>query len=130
LESKEELLFKNEVYQIIGAAIEVSNNLGGGFLEAVYQEALELEFLDSRIPFESQKEIQIKYKKRILKKKYIADFLCFGELIVEIKAIQTITAIDEAQVLNYIKATQKPLGLVINFGNQKLEWKRFANTKK
>lgn len=125
-----DLLFKDESYQIVGAALEVSNNLGCGFLEAVYQEALEIEFSDSKIPFESQKQIQIKYKDRILKKKYIADFICFDQIIVEIKAIQTISTIEEAQLLNYLKATQLPLGLIINFGNPKLEWKRYANTNK
>ena len=125
----EELIFKNEVFRIIGAAMNVSNELGAGFLEAVYQEALEMEFADNQIPFESQKKIEISYKNKTLKKKYIADFLCHGSIIIEIKAIKKITGIEEAQLLNYLKATGLPLGIIINFGNNTLEWKRYANSK-
>ncbi len=123
------LIFRDEVYRIVGAAINVSNHLGCGFLEAVYQEALEIEFSDCDIPFESQKRIAITYKNRPLKKEYVADFLCFGQIIVEIKAIQNITGIEEAQLINYLKATKLPLGLIINFGSRKMEWKRYANTR-
>ena len=122
------LIFKDEVYRIVGAAMEVSNNLGCGFLEAVYQEALEFEFYDKNLPFEAQKRIVITYKDRILSKEYIADFLCFEKIIVEIKAIKKITEIEEAQVINYLKATRLPLGLIINFGGKKMEWRRYANT--
>ncbi|MBP9022435.1 MAG: GxxExxY protein [Spirochaetes bacterium] len=125
-----ELLFKDEVFRIIGAAIEVSKELSSGYLEAVYQEALEIEFIDNKIPFESQKRLEIHYKNRILEKKYIADFVCYGKIIVEIKAIKSITSIEEAQLLNYLKITGLPLGLIINFGGNKMEWKRFANTEK
>ena len=124
------LLFKDEVYQIVGAAMEVSNHLGCGFLEAVYQEALEIEFFERQIPHEPQKRITISYKNRVLNKVYITDFLCYDRIIVEIKAIKAITAIEEAQLLNYLKATNLPLGLIINFGLKRLEWKRFANTRK
>jgi len=123
------LIYKDEVYRIVGAAIDVSNTLGCGFLEAVYQEALEIEFQDSGVPFEAQKRIKIRYKNRTLNKDYIADFLCFDNIIVEIKAIKQITGIEEAQLINYLKATKLPLGLIINFGSAKLEWKRYANTK-
>jgi len=116
-----QLVLKNEVYQIIGAAMEVSNHLGCGFLEAVYQEALGLEFSEQRIPHVQQKRIQIVYKSTVLEKDYIADFLCFDQIIVEIKAIKQIISIEEAQILNYLKATGHPLGLVINFGSPKLE---------
>lgn len=125
-----ELLFKDEVFKIIGAGMAVSNTLGCGFLEAVYQEALEIEFADGNIPFESQKQININYKGRIMKKEYIADFLCYEKIIVEIKAMKKITEIEEAQLLNYLKAAKLPLGLIINFGGKKLEWKRYANTKR
>jgi GxxExxY protein len=128
-EPGEDLIYKEKVFKIIGAAFEVSNNLGAGFLEAVYQEALEIEFTDKQIPFESQKRIPILYKKRILSKEYIADFLCYDQILIEIKAIKMLTEIEEAQLLNYLKATKLPLGLLINFGNPKLEWNRFANTK-
>lgn len=124
-----ELLFKDEAFKIIGAGMAVSNILGCGFLEAVYQEALEIELEDNGIPFEPQKRIQISYKGRMLKKEYEADFLCFEKIIVEIKAIKEITEIEEAQMLNYLKATKLPLGLLVNFGGKKLEWKRYANTK-
>jgi len=124
------LIYKDEVYRIVGAAMNVSNTLGSGFLEAVYQEALEIEFQDNGVPFESQKRIKISYKNRVLNKDYIADFVCFGNIIVEIKAIKQITGIEEAQLINYLKATKLPLGLILNFGSEKLEWKRYANTRK
>jgi GxxExxY protein len=123
------LIFKDETFKIIGAAMEVSNVLGCGFLEAVYQEAVEIEFSDQHIIFEAQKIIQIQYKNRQLKKEYCADFLCFDNIIVEIKAIKKITELEEAQLLNYLKVTKLPLGILINFGSQRLEWKRYANTR-
>ena len=127
--NKRELIYKDEVYSIVGAAMNVSKELGCGFLEAVYQEALEMEFTDCNMPFEPQKRINISYKNRMLKREYVADFICYDKIIVEIKAIKSITEIEEAQLLNYIKATKLPLGLIINFGHPKMEWKRYANTK-
>lgn len=124
-----EVICRDEVFRIVGAAMAVSNELGCGFLEAVYQEALAMEFADCNIPFEAEKRINISYKNRLLKKEYFADFICFGQVIVEIKAIKQTTAIEEAQLLNYLKATNLPVGLLINFGSTKLEWKRYANTK-
>ena len=124
-----ELLFKDEVYRIVGAAMEISNHLGCGFLEPVYQEVLAIEFDERRIPHVPQALIQISYKGRVLKKEYVVDFLCFGQILVEIKAIKTITGIEEAQLLNYLKATHLPLGLLINFGGPQLEWKRYASTR-
>jgi GxxExxY protein len=124
------LIFKDEVYQIVGAAMEVSNQLGCGFLEAVYQEALGIELDERRIPHVPQKQIKISYKGRLLNKEYIADFLCHDQIVVEIKAIKAITGIEEAQILNYLKATNLPLGLIVNFGAPHLEWKRYANTKR
>ena len=125
-----DLIYRKEVYRIIGAAMNVSNILGPGFLEAVYQEALEIELRDNGIPFEAQKRIEITYRNRKLSQCYIADFLCFDNIIVEIKAIAQIRGIEEAQLLNYLKATKLPVGLIINFGSKKLEWKRYANTAK
>jgi len=124
------LIFKDEVYQIVGVAMEVSNELGCGFLEAVYQEALEIEFDERRIPYVPQKRIKISYKGRMFNKEYIADFLCHDQIVLEIKAIKAITGIEEAQMLNYLKATNLPLGLIINLGAPQLEWKRYANTKR
>ena len=126
--NERELILKDEVFQIVGAAMEVSNELGCGFLEAVYQEALEIELDERKIPHVPQKRIEIPYKGRILEKEYNADFLCYDRIVVEIKAIKAITGIEEAQILNYLKATNLPLGLVVNFGAPQLEWKRYVNT--
>jgi len=128
--NERELLLKNEVFQIVGAAMEVSNELGCGFLEAVYQEALEIEFEERKIPHVPQKLIVIPYKGRMLKKEFNADFLCYDRIVVEIKAIKKITGIEEAQILNYLKATNLLLGLIINFGSPQLEWKRYVNTRR
>ncbi len=122
-----ELLYKEEVYQIIGAAMEVYNELKNGFLEAIYQEALETELNSRNIPFQSQQNIKIKYKGQYLRKEYVADLICYGKIIIELKAISYLTSIEEAQVINYLKATGIRLGLLINFGNhEKLEWKRLV----
>ena len=123
------LILKDEVYLIVGAAMEVSNELGNGFLEAVYQEALGMEFTQRRVPYTAQQRIRISYKNTTLKKEYIADYVCFGQVIVEIKAIRAVTRIEEAQLLNYLKATGFPVGVLINFGTPKMEWKRYANTR-
>jgi len=128
-EYNDNLIFKEEAYSIVGAAMNVSNILGCGFLEAVYQEALEIELTENNIPFEAQKEIRISYKNKILHKQYIVDFLCYKNIIVEIKAIKKIAEIEEAQLINYLKASKLPLGLIINFGTPKLDWRRYANTK-
>jgi GxxExxY protein len=121
-----ELLYKEEVFKIVGAAMEVYNELGAGFLEAVYQEALEIEFLRQGIPFESQKPLPISYKGQPLKKTYVADFVVYDKMIVELKALERLSGSEEAQVLNYLKATELRLAVLLNFGNvSKLEWKRF-----
>ncbi|MHC1594566.1 MAG: GxxExxY protein [Methanotrichaceae archaeon] len=114
--NERELILKDEVYQIVGAAMDVSNQLGCGFLEAVYQEALEIELAERLSAHVPQKRIAIFYKGRVLKKEYVADFLCHDRIVVEIKAIKAITGIEEAQLLNYLKATNIPLGLIVNFG--------------
>ncbi len=122
-----ELIFKDEVYTIMGAAMDVHRELGSGFLESVYQEAMEMELVRRQIPFESQKPITIIYKGEALKKEFIADLICFGKIIVELKAQDSLSGKEEAQVLNYLKATGMKLGLVINFGSHpKLEWKRLV----
>ena len=122
------ILFKEEVYKIVGAAFEVHNQLGCGFLEPVYQEALEKELTDNGIPFVPQQELRISYKGQLLKKIYIADFVLYDEIIVEIKSEEHLSSIDEAQLLNYLSATGKTVGVLINFGSKRLEWKRFINT--
>ncbi len=122
-----ELILKDEVFAIIGAAIEVHRELGPGFLEAVYQEALEIELASHDIPFESRKTLTITYKGRPLKKEYEADLVCYGQIIVELKALDRLSGKEEAQILNYLKATGLRVGLLINFGSHgRLEWKRFV----
>ena len=116
----------DRTYKIIGAAIEVHKELGCGFLEAVYQEALAREFSAQAIPFKLQPIIQIAYKGKPLDKTYQPDFVCYGEIILEIKAISSLSGIDEAQLINYLKATGLKLGLLINFGSKSLEHKRFV----
>ena len=110
-------LYKEETYQIIGAAYEVYNQMGCGFLEAVYQECLEIELTERKIDFRSQVPIRIHYKKRDLKQKYEPDFICFGKVVVEIKALSTLTEEHKAQVMNYLKATGMEIGLLLNFGH-------------
>jgi GxxExxY protein len=125
-----DLLLKDEVYAIVGAAMDVYNELGSGFLEAVYQEALEIELTERNIPFESQKELHIDYKGRRLKKTYIADLVVIGKIIVELKALGRLTTIEDAQILNYLKATGLGVGVLLNFGAPgKLEWVRRVKTQ-
>jgi GxxExxY protein len=122
-----ELICKDEVYAIAGAAIEVHRVLGSGFLEAVYQEAMEIESVSKKIPFASQQVLQIQYKQHTLKKEYIADMVCFEKIIVEFKALDKLTGREESQIINYLKATGYKVGVLINFGSHpKLEWKRFV----
>jgi len=123
----DELLYREEVFKIVGAAIEVHTELGNGFLEPVYQKALEIEFLLRKFHFEPQKRLQIFYKGIDLEKEYIPDFVCFDKIIVEIKALERLTNTETSQLLNYLKATSLKVGLLINFGSKgKLEWKRFV----
>jgi GxxExxY protein len=120
-----DLIYKDEVFAIIGSAIEVHKQLGNGFLEAVYQEALQIELRQRGIPFEAQKRLPIKYKETLLSKEYIADLVCYGKIIVELKATERLTGHDDAQMLNYLKATGLRLGLLVNFGSSgRLEWRR------
>ena len=122
-----ELIFKEEVYAIIGAAMDVYFTLGRGFLEPVYQEALGIELRRRRIPFEPKQEIVILYKGEALEKKYEADFICYGQIIIELKALEGLSGREVGQVLNYMKATGFHLGLLINFGSPvRLEWKRYV----
>ena len=118
------LLYKHEVYTLIGAAMEVYNVLGPGFLESVYQEALEIELSIRGISFESQRELNIRYKEYRLKQQYKPDFVISEKIIVEIKALNQLTSQDQGQLLNYLKATGLTVGVLINFGAEKeLEWK-------
>ena len=115
---------KEETYKIIGACMEVHSELGCGFLEAVYQEALSMVLQEKGILFQREKVLDINFRGRLLLKKYVADFICFDKVIVELKASENLTDKDMAQVLNYLKATGLKIGLLINFGNTKLQYKR------
>ena len=115
-----------QTYAIIGAAMEVHRLLGCGFLEPVYQEALAKEFSLRRIPYEREVELVISYKNEPLTCRYRADFLCYGEVIVELKALSALSGIEEAQVINYLKATGKQRALLINFGAPSLMYRRLV----
>jgi GxxExxY protein len=122
-----ELIFKEEAYAIIGACIEVYNDKGCGFLEAVYQECLEWELGFRGIPFVPQATLQLTYKGKPLKTKYVPDFLCFGKIILEVKAVSDLADEHRAQVHNYLKATGGRLGLLVNFGHHgKLQRERIV----
>jgi len=115
-----------QTHAIIGAAMEVHRQLGPGFLEAVYQQALAIEFSARTVPFLSEAELPVYYKGQRLACSYRADFVCYDEVIVELKALKAITGVEEAQVLNYLKATGLGRGLLLNFGSPRLEFKRFV----
>ena len=111
---------------IINACMEVHNELGNGFLEPVYQEALEEEFKLKNIPYEKEKLLPVFYKGKQLQKEYYADFVCYGKIIVEIKAVSVLSKPHKAQVLNYLNAANKKIGLLVNFGETKLKWERIT----
>ena len=117
-----------QTYAVIGAAMEVHRELGHGFLEAVYQEALALEFRRRGIPFGKEVDLEIQYKGRRLACSYKADFICYDRVLVETKALGRLTGIEEAQVINYLQATGLEIALLINFGAERLEYKRLIFT--
>jgi GxxExxY protein len=125
-----ELIFKEEVYAIVGAAMEVHRENGFGFSEPVYQECLEIELANRNIPFSPQTEMPIFYKGKQIKKNYIADFIACGKIIVELKALDQLTSREEAQVINYLKVSKLEVGVLINFGAPSLEWKRIVLTNR
>lgn len=121
------ILHAEECYKIIGACFEVYREKGSGFLESVFQECLEMEFQLQGIPFEAQKPMPLSYKGRALSQTYRADFLCYGNVIVEIKSVSKLVDEHRAQVLNYLAASGLRLGLLVNFGHHpKLEWERMV----
>lgn len=122
-----QLIYAEEAYRLVGAAMQVHRELGCGFLEPVYQEAFQLVLQDARIPFEREKLLPIHFMGRKLQKEYFADFVCFDKIIVEFKAVATLTSVHEAQVMNYLKATRFKLGLLFNFGGLSLVHKRLVN---
>ena len=117
-----------QTHAIIGAAMEVHSELGAGFLESVYQEALAREFVIRDIPNVQQTELSISYKGERLNTFFRADFVCYGEVVVELKALKTISGVEESQLLNYLKATGHGRGLLLNFGSPRLEMKRMIFT--
>ncbi len=119
-----ELLYKEETYRIIGKCMEVHNNLGAGFLEIVYKDALEYEFRKADIPFEREKMYEVNYKGIILPHKFYADFVVFDKIILEIKGIKAIAEEHIAQGINYLKVSGNRLALLVNFGELKLNYKR------
>ena len=119
------IVYKDEADKVVGAAFKVYNELGHGFLEAVYQEALEIEFQRRGIPYEREKELRITYDGIELKQTYKADFVCYGKIIVELKAVGVLDDSHRAQVFNYLHATGFRLGILFNFGNaDELEYER------
>lgn len=122
-----DIVYKEECYRIVGACMEVYNEMGCGFLEAVYQECLEYELGDRNVPFDFQQELQLTFKKRTLKSIYIPDFICFEKIIVELKGVSDLNDSHRAQVINYLKATVMKLGLLGNFGQPgKLQYERIV----
>ncbi len=125
---EQKIVFKEESYKIIGACFEVYKEKGNGFLEAVYQECLSIELSEQGIPFVQKPRLRLEYKGRQLEQGYEPDFLCFGQIILEIKAVKHLADEHRAQVINYLKSTGKQLGLLVNFGHHpKVEYERFVN---
>ena len=121
------LIYSDLTYAINGAAFHVYNKLGHGFLEAVYQEALEIEFKRRGIPYEREKELKINYDGVELKQTYKADFVCFGKIVVELKAVSALDDAHRSQVYNYLHATGYKVGLLYNFGcSEELEKERIV----
>ena len=126
-----EIIYKKESYAIIGACFEVYNEKGSGFLEAVYQECLAIEFEHQRIPAISKPLLTLSYRGRTLNQTYQADFICFGKIILELKTVSSLADGHRAQLLNYLHATDFELGLLVNFGHYpKLEYERIAKTQR
>ncbi len=121
-----DLIYKEEAYKIIGICMEVHNNLGPGFLEIVYKDALEYEFRKANVPFEREKMYEVKYKDVILPHKFYADFVVFDKIILEVKAVNTIANEFIALAINYLKVSNNNLALIVNFGELKLNYKRIV----
>jgi GxxExxY protein len=122
-----DLIYKEETYEIVGAAMDVYYTMGVGFLEPVYQEALAIEFTRRGIPFEREKQLELFYKGTRLNKTYSPDFVCFNDIVLELKVVVQLTGSHAGQLINYLKVMQKRLGLLTNYGGApKLEWKRYV----
>jgi GxxExxY protein len=129
MDANNKILYKEESFAIVGACMKVHRSLGAGFLEAVYEEALEREFINQKIAFKRQVKLDLYYEGQKLKKQYRADFICHDMIIVEIKAVSQIPVAFYAQLQNYLKCTNMELGILINFGTSSLTYKRIINLK-
>lgn len=123
----EKILYKDESYQLIGICMNIHSTLGFGFLEAVYCEILEKEFVRMNIPFQREVKLDLYFNGIKLEKQYKADFVCYDDIILEIKSVSFLHENFTKQTLNYLKATEKKLGLLINFGEKSLKYKRIIN---
>ncbi len=124
---EEKIIFKDESFKIIGICMNIHSIMGHGFLEAVYAEVLEKEFIKNNIPYQREVRLDLFFNGEKLDKKYKADFVCFGDIILEIKSVSFLHENFTRQTLNYLKATNKKLGLLINFGEKSLRYKRIIN---
>lgn len=124
------IIYKEESYAIVGAAMQVHTILGCGFVEKVYQEALEIEFTKRGIPFEREKCLTINYKGETLKSNFYVDFLCYDTIVVELKAVNEVVNEHKAQVINYLKAGNYRLGYLMNFGQEHLYYERLFHPSK
>src|SRR5665647_1351483 len=122
-----DLLYKNESYKIIGSCFKVHTELGSGFLESVYQEALEKQFIKDNIPYKREQKLRIQFESVILDKYFKSDFVCYDKIIVELKSTPMIYKKDEEQLVNYLKATNINLGILVCFGSKSLTYKRLLN---
>ena len=124
----QDFLFKEECFQIVGLSMKVHSKLGRGFKEVVYKNALEIEFINNKISYETEKPFKIEYENEILRHRFDADFFVFNSIILEIKAAQQFHSDNFKQTLNYLKASQVKLGILINFGEARLNFKRVICT--
>ena len=129
MDAPSKIIYKDESYAIIGACMKVHRALGPGFLEAVYEEVVEKEFIVQNIPYKRQVKLDLYYEGVQLKKHYRADFVCYDSIIVELKAVTQIPSVFYAQLQNYLKCTNMELGMLINFGTPSLTYKRIVNSK-
>ena len=124
---EEDFLYQSETYKIIGAMMEVHKTLGCGFLEAVYQEALAIEFDLQKIPYVKEKKLLLFYKEVQMEKFYVADFLCYDKIVVEIKALSALISTHDSIMINFLNATKFKVGILGNFGEKSLKYKRLVN---
>ena len=126
-----DLIYRDEVYQIVGACMTVYKDKGQGFVEPVYQECVEIELAHLCIQFEAQRSLELHYRNQRLKCGFIPDLVCYNKIIVELKAVKCLTDDHRKQLLNYLKATGFELGLLVNFGNPNgFEWERMVRTNR